>query len=167
MLGADAEALDQPVADRERGVERDLLSGDRRDDALERLDGDRRPQPAELLGETRQHRLGRGERVKRIEVELGAEELAHDGLDIGVERLDVDASVGPRDPHLLTADDPVQPALVPEVREVGPEGTGAGGRELEGVRLGEIEGRHAYAAIASESAWKSVNGSNVLPRSAR
>src|SRR5262245_2229830 len=167
MLGADAEALDQPVADRERGVERDLLSGDRRDDALERLDGDRRPQPAELLGETRQHGLGRGERVERIEVELGAEQLAHHGLDARVERLDVDASVGPGDPHLLSVDDPVQPVLLPEVREVGPEGAVAGGRELEGVRIWKLEQRHAYPASAWESAWKSVKGSNVLPRSAR
>ena len=48
VLGADAEALDQPVANREGGVERDLLRGDRRDEALERLDRDRRPEAAEL-----------------------------------------------------------------------------------------------------------------------
>ena len=35
VLGTDAEALDQPVADREGGMERDLLGGDRRDEALE------------------------------------------------------------------------------------------------------------------------------------
>jgi hypothetical protein len=52
VLGADAEAVDQTVANRERGVERDLLGGDRRDEALEGLDGDRRPEPAELGRET-------------------------------------------------------------------------------------------------------------------
>ena len=42
VLGPDAEALDEAIPDREGGVQRDLLGGDRRDEALERLDGNRR-----------------------------------------------------------------------------------------------------------------------------
>ena len=167
VLGTDAEALDQPVADREGGMERDLLRGDRRDEALERLDGDRRTQPTELVDEAGQDRLGGGEGVERIEVELGAEEPAHDGLDAGVERLNVDTAGRFGDPHLPALDDPVQPAFVPEVREVCAEGAVARGRELEGVGLGKLEERHAYAASASDRAWKSVNGSNGFPCSAR
>ena len=167
MLGADAEALDQAVANRERGVERDLLRRDRRDEALERLDGDRRPEPAELGREIRQDRLGCGEGVERVEVELGAEQPPHDRRDLGIERLDVDSAGRIGDPHLPSVDDPVQAAVVPEVREVGAERAVAGGRKLEGVGLGKLEERHAYAASASDSAWKSVNGSNGFRCSAR
>ena len=167
VVGADAEALDQTVANRERGVERDLLRGDRRDEALEGLDGDRRPQPAEVARETRQDRLSCGERVERVEVELGAEQPPHDRRDLGIERLHVDSAGRLGDPDLPSVDDPVQAPFVPEVGEVGAEGAIAGCRKLEGVGLRELEERHSYAASASDSAWKSVNGSNGFPWSAR
>ena len=64
------------------------------------------------------------------------QELEYGGLSEGaVERLDVNAAVRCLDPHLTRADDPVEPALVPEVRDVDPEHPEALGREREVVRL--------------------------------
>ena len=93
MLRSHAEALDQPVADRKGRSERDLLRGDRGDEALEGLDRDRRSQPAELRDEAGERRVARGESVERVEVELGAEQLANHGLDARVEGLDVGAAL--------------------------------------------------------------------------
>ena len=148
-------------------MERDLLRRDRRDEALEGLDGDRRPEPAEIGREIRQDRLGCGEGVERVEVELGAEQPPHDRRDLGIERLDVDSAGRLGDPHLPAVDDPVQAPFVPEVGEVGAERAVAGCRKLEGIGLRELEERHASTASASDSAWKSVNGSKGFRCSAR
>ena len=51
VLGPHAEPLDQPVADRERGEERDLLRRDRGHERLERVRGERRTQPVQLPDE--------------------------------------------------------------------------------------------------------------------
>ena len=69
-----------------------------------------------------------------------------------VERLDVDAAGRRLDPHLAAADDAVQAALVPEVREVGPEGAEALGRDVEVVRLGKLERRHRGNVAAAPRA---------------
>jgi len=58
------------------------------------------------------------ERVERIEVELGAEQPPHDDFGALVERLDVDAAGRLGDPDLAAVHDAVQPAFVPEVREI-------------------------------------------------
>ena len=100
-----------------------------------------------------EHGLAGGERVELVEVELGPQELADDRLDLRVERLDVDASGGFGDPNFASSDDPVQPALVPEVREVRAERPVAGGRELECVRLWKAERRHALKASAAAAGW--------------
>jgi hypothetical protein len=143
VLGANPVALDQAVANRERGVERDLLGGDRGDEALERLDGDRRPQATEHSDQPSQHIVGRSKAVEGIEVELDAEQLADNRLGRRVERIDVHPALRRLDPHLSSLDDPVEAAFVPEVCEVGAEGAVASGRELERVRLGQAQRRHS------------------------
>ena len=92
--------------------------------------------PSSFGHELAEHRLRRRpRRVNGVEVELEAEQLLDDGRGLGVERLDVDAAGRRLDPHLARADDAVQPALVPEVREVDAERAEALGREREVVRL--------------------------------
>ena len=137
MLGPLAEALDEPVADRERREERDLLRDDRADEHLERIGDEQRPEPTQAVGETGDVGVPGRERRERGQVEAESEQLSHDRLDLGVERVDVHAAGGGFDPHLASADDAVQTALVPEVREVGPERAEALGREREVVRLGQ------------------------------
>ena len=58
--GADAEALDQPVADRERGEERDLLRRDRGHERLERVGPERRPEAADRDREPLEDGVGPG-----------------------------------------------------------------------------------------------------------
>src|SRR5206468_2321844 len=65
VAGALAEALDQAVADREGGEERDLLRGDRGDDRLERVRRDRRAEPGEAADELPEHGIARREVVGR------------------------------------------------------------------------------------------------------
>ena len=129
------ETLDQAVPDRECCSQRDLLRRDRGNEALERLDRDRWPETAQLLDELREHRLARGERRELLEVELCPEELAHDRLDLRVERIDVHSSRRVGDAHFAASHNPMQPVVVPEVREVRAEGPVAGRRELEVVGL--------------------------------
>src|SRR5204863_3716079 len=78
VAGALAEALDQPVADREGGEERDLLRGDRGDDRLEWVRRDRRAEPGEAADELPEHGIARREGVERLQVELEPEEPPHD-----------------------------------------------------------------------------------------
>src|SRR5437868_5230671 len=143
VAGALAERGDQPVPDREGGEERDLLRADRRDEGLERVGSEWRTEPSERRNEPREHGLGGRERSEAVEIELEAEQLAHDGLGLGVERLDVDTAVGRRYPHLASVDDAVEAAVVPEVREIGPERAVPLGRERKVVRLRDAEERHA------------------------
>src|SRR5207253_10332339 len=103
---ADAEALDEAAAGRERREERDLLRGDRRDDRLEGVGRERRSQAAQPGDEPRQNGLLFGELVELVQVaEVEAEELADDGIRGAVERFDVHASLGTRDLHLAAVDD--------------------------------------------------------------
>jgi len=155
-------ALDQAVADREGCVERDLLGGDRGDEGLERVGGERRPEAGKSAGQPSQDGVLASPGVKGLELELGAEQLAHRRAGLGIERLDPHASGRGLDAHLASADDSVERAVVPEVREVRPEGTEALGRELEVEGLGQPQQRH-YSAAAS--AWKSVSGRYGTPRS--
>jgi hypothetical protein len=62
-----------------------------------------------------------------------------DDLGPGVERLDGDASGSRLDPDFPAADDAVQAAFVPEVREVGAERAEPPRRELEVVRRRNAE----------------------------
>ena len=103
------------------------------------LSGGRRPRSGRTtLGEDR---VVLRERVERLELEGKPEQRANDGLGRLVERLDVDAAGRGLDPDLAPADDAMDSALVPEVREVGPERAVARGREREVVRLGDCDGR--------------------------
>ena len=88
--------------------------------ALERVGRERRPEAREPRHELVEHRLARRPGAERLELELGAEQLQHDRPRLVVERLDVDPARRRLDPHLAPADDAVQAAVVPEVREVGP-----------------------------------------------
>ena len=142
LLGTAAEALDQPVADREGCVQRDLLRGDRGDERLERVGRERGPEAGQRLRQAPQHRVAARPRVERLQVELGAEQLANDRPSLCVEWLDPHAAAGRLDPHLPPADHSVQRAVGPEVGEVGPEGAEALGRELEVEWLGKAEQAH-------------------------
>src|SRR5436190_14080133 len=77
-----AELDDEPVAHCERREERHLLRRAGRDEGLEWIDGERRPQPTESLDEAREDRLRRSECVESVEIELRAEQLARDRLDV-------------------------------------------------------------------------------------
>src|SRR5207247_6705869 len=121
LADAAAEALDHAVPDREGGVQRDLLRGDRGHEGLERVRRERGTQAGELAGQAREHRLAVGPLVERGEIELHAEELADGRPRLRVQRLDADAAARGRDPNLAAADDAVQRTFEPEVREVRPE----------------------------------------------
>ena len=151
VLNADAEALDQPVANRERGAQGDLLGGDRGDEALEGLYGDRRPQAPELSDEPSQDGIGLSEAVEGFEVELDPEQPANHRLDLRVEGIDVHPALRPFDPHLSSFDHSVQASFVPAIREVGAEGTVASSRELERVRLGQSQCRHSLGERLRQS----------------
>ena len=69
--------------------------------------------------------------------------MRDDRLGLRVERLDVHAAGRRLDPHLPPADDAVEPALVPDVREVDPEGAEARGRQLERERRVDAQEGHS------------------------
>src|SRR5262249_44659545 len=114
MLGLLAEALDQAVADREGGEERDLLRGDRADQRFERIGRERRPESAELLRQVAHYRVLRSS-VEGLEVEQPTEQRSHFRLDLGVEWLHVDAAWRGFDPHLPPTHHSEQTSLVPKV----------------------------------------------------
>ena len=70
----DAEALDQAGANREGGVERDLLRGDRGDEHLPAVRDEGRPVARERLSQRREHGLGSGPGPEALEVEWSTEE---------------------------------------------------------------------------------------------
>src|SRR5215212_3412818 len=120
MLGALAVAVDQTAANRERGVQRDLLRGDRRDEGFERIGRERRAEAREPPYSFGEHGLALRERKKWRQVELEPEQLAYDGLDHVVERLDLDAAGRVRDANLPAGDDAVQRAVLPDVGAIDP-----------------------------------------------
>src|SRR5438094_628374 len=132
---APPEALDEPVADRDRGEERNLLRRDRGHERLERVGRKRRAEAGEADDERREAVLSRDPRGERDEVEVEAEELANERLGLRVERLHLDAAVRRRDPQLPPAGRAVQRPVLPDSRPVEAEGAEAGSRQLEGERL--------------------------------
>ena len=124
-------------------MKRHLLRRDGRHDALEGIDGKRRTEAAQGRDEARQNRLGGGKRVERLEDELEAEELAHDGSRLDVERLDLHPAVRSDDPDLAAGDHTVQTVVVPEVREIRAERPVALRRQLEVVRIRDAQVAHA------------------------
>ena len=142
LAHAAAEPLDQAAADRERGVERDLLRGDRGDERLERVRRQRGAEAGELDGELAQHGVAFRPLVERVELELRADELPDYRPRLRVERLDAHSARRRRDPHLALADHAVQSSVDPEVREVRPEGSEPLGRELEVERLRQAQQAH-------------------------
>src|SRR5437588_7426105 len=143
VFAANAERRDQAVPDGERGEQGNLLGADRGDKRLEGIGREWRTEARECRNETREHGLRRSERVETVEVELQPEELAHDRFGPRIERLDADTAVCALDPHLPPVDDSLEAALVPEIREVGPERAVPLGRELEVVRRRKPENPHA------------------------
>ena len=139
-----AEPLDQAVADREGGEERDLLRGNRADERLEGIRRERRPEPGDPAGEAPYDLVGRA-RPGREGAEVERRRRAASGPRSRSPRRAArlraargGRSAGPSarlDPHLPPGDHPVEPALVPQVREVRPEGAEALGRDVEVVRL--------------------------------
>ena len=135
----DAEALDQAGANREGGVERHLLRGDRGHEHLPAVRDEGRPVAGERLPQRREHGLGGGPGPEALEVEWRSEEPCHLAGDLVVVRLDPHAAGRRFDAHLAAGDDAVQPALVPQVRAVGAVRAEALGRGVEVVRLREGE----------------------------
>ncbi len=138
-----AEPLDEAAADRERGVERDLLRRDRGDEALERVGRERRPEPREPLDELREHRLGSRPDGEGVELERKTEEPLDDRPGEVVERLDVYPARGRPDHDLSPADSAMESAVDPEVRAVRPEHPEPLGRELEVVRVRKAQQQRA------------------------
>ena len=161
VLGPHAEALDQPVADREGAKQRDLLRGDRGDEALERA----RPRAAAAgrassAASGAEHRVARGEARRRRRGRTRRPSSLRTTGSISASSGSTSTPPGAAvDPHLAPADDAVQPALVPEVREVGPERAVALGRELEVVRLGDAQERHVPDASDGRAARRTARGS--------
>src|SRR5205823_7909775 len=133
------EAHDYPVQDREVREQRDLLRGDRADDRLVRVGRERRAEAGQPGDELVQGLIGVRPLVEGVELEVGADDRSRDRLGLLVQRLDVDSAGRGFDPQLATADHSVDTALVPEVREVGAEGSKPFGGELEVVRLGQAK----------------------------
>ena len=158
-----AEALDHSVPDREGGEERDLLGGDRAHERLVRIRCERRAEAREPRHELSQDFVATRPLVKRGELEVGADDRARNRLDLGVERLDVDPARRARYPELASADDAVDAAFVPKVREVGAEGAEALRRKLEVVRLRQRQERQSAAVISKKSSY----GSYATPCSSR
>src|SRR5581483_1889132 len=159
-----AEALDHPAANSECRGERDLLCRDRGDEGLEGVGSDRRAEAVQARDRLGQIVADLRELVEATEIELEAEQLAHLPDDVVVVRLHLDAAGRCFDPHVAAADDPVEAALVPEVREVGAETAEALRREGEVVRLGNREQRHSSARSTSN---RSSNGSYGRPSASR
>ena len=162
---AHAEALDEAAADRERGEQRDLLRGDRRDEALER---DRARAAAGTRRGSRRRARSRAARRPRRRTGRGRtgapSSCSTTGRVVGVERLDVDPARRRGDPHLASADHAVERAVVPEVRQVRPEHAEPLGRELEVVRLGQAQQRRFSTLPARDGMAPTVYDG---PRSAR
>ena len=76
-----AVALDEAAADRERGVERDLLRRDRGDERLERIGRERRTEAREQQHEPREHVVARRPAREGVEIERRAEQRQHLALD--------------------------------------------------------------------------------------
>jgi len=72
---------------------------------------------------------------ERRQIELEPEELAYDRLDLVVQRLDVHAALGRRDPDFAPAHHTVQAGVVPNVRAVDAPEREAVERALEVVWL--------------------------------
>ena len=135
-----AEALDEAAADRDRGVERHLLGGDRGDEVLERVGQERRSVAREALDERRENGIPFGPGRKGGEIEGRAEEVSHLPRDRVVCGLDRHATRRGLYPHLAPGGDAVQATVVPEERGIGPEDAEALGGENEVVGLGKGDG---------------------------
>jgi hypothetical protein len=73
--------------------------------------------------------------MKWRQVELEAEQLAYDGLDLVVHRLDVHAALGPCDPDLASPNHTVYATIVPDIRAIDAPEPEPVERALEVVRL--------------------------------
>ena len=149
VLGPLAEALDQAVADRERAKSETCCAVIEVTSDLERVGRERRPEAGERRREPPQRPGRRGapsDRTRRGRT--GAPSSVRTSASIArVERLDAHAAGRRLDPHLTPADDAVQAALVPEVREIGPERAEALGRELEVVRLRKAQQQRSSQVV--------------------
>jgi hypothetical protein len=123
-------------------VQGDLLRGDRSHERLERIRGNGRAQALKRVDDLCEHRVGRGERVERVELELRAEQLADDRARLVVQQFDVDAAGSSSDADLAPAHGPPQRSVLPHVRGVAAPRAVARRRKLEVVRLGEAQQTH-------------------------
>ncbi len=134
-LGALPELRDQPVPDCEGRTKGNLLSADRGDERLERVRSERWAEARESVREALENGVCGGESGEGLQIEVGAEQRARNGLDLAVERLDADALTRRGNPSLTAGHDPKEGVILPEVREVEPERAKALRREAEVVRL--------------------------------
>ena len=147
MLGGHAEPVDEAAAHRERRVQRDLLRGDRGHERLEGIRCERWAEARHASHRVRKNRIALRELVERRQVELEAEQLAYDRLDLVVERLDVHAALGRRDPDLAAVDDTMQTTVVPDVRAIDAPEREAVERPVEVVRLRYRQQAHARSVL--------------------
>ena len=103
--------------------------------------GGRKPRRRSSSGASTRVALGEG--AEPVEVEARAEVALESGPDRVVERVDVHAVRRRLDAHLRPVDDPVEPTVEPQVREVDPEGPVALRGEVEAVRLRQRQHGHA------------------------
>src|SRR5207245_11278071 len=115
---------------------------DRGDERLERIGRERRAKAVQPAHSLREDRIAVREGVERLEIELETEQLAHDGLDHVVERLDLHAAVRRRDPDLPPGDDAVKPSVVKDVRTIDAPEREAVERAREVVRLRYADETH-------------------------
>ena len=123
---------------------------------LVRVGRERRPEPGEPRHQLAEDLVAFGPGVERVELEAGADHGARDRLGLVIQRLDVDAARRRLDPDLPPADDAMDAALVPEVRDIRAEGSEPFSRELEVVRIRQ---RKKSQARERATSCRSPNGS--------
>ena len=156
-----AEALDQPVPDRDRGEQRHLLGGDRGDERLERVRLERRAEA--VASRSVSSPIGPSAHgVEGVQVEGRPEQRHHDRPRLVVERVDVDAAARGRDRDVAPADRTVQHAVDEAVREVRAERLEPARRERVVERLGKpeecqtCEVTPAWSSAAASSAHENM-----------
>ena len=162
---ADTEALDEPVADRDRAEEGDLLRGDRRDQRLERVglqaaDGSR----ASRSHDGRQHRVGRGPARRTAARSNGAPSRC--STTGRVTSSSGSTSTPPGRAWMRTsrpADGANEHVTVEPVRQVGAERAEPPGRELEVVRIRKAQQRHRATCRTARRGRPAPRGSAASP----
>ena len=152
-----AEALDEPVPDRDGGEERHLLRGDRGDERLERVRLERRPEAAQPLASARPSARSPTRRTRSRSNGVPSSVMTT-GRVSSSSGLDVDAAGRGRDRDVSSTDRTVEHAVDEPVREVGAERLEAARRERVVVRRWEVEAGYTCEVTP---AWSSAAASSA------